>query len=51
MAGLDLGETGRLTETLQPGAGELFNLFELLGVKEVEAVIVIVVLSAGDELA
>src|SRR6266478_10106577 len=40
----------RLPETLQPRLRELLGLFELLGVQVMEAVVVIVVLGAGDEL-
>ena len=49
--GLDFGQPRRLAETLQPGLRELLGSFELLGVEIMEAVIIVVVLGAGDELA
>ena len=50
MARLDLGEPRGLPVPLVPEAPELCGLIELPGVEVVQAVEVVVILGAGDEL-
>src|SRR2546422_2611919 len=50
MASLDFCKTGGLTKTLQPRLLELLGLLQLLCVQIMQAVVVVIILSAGDEL-